>query len=110
MNKISKRRKLELAAYAKLKILWLPGKTCVLCGHKDVDVHHAAGRNGIMLLLVQFWYPLCRADHSRLGDNMAEARRLGILCPIGKWNCILDEYKFLKNDLDTIVAMQMKLL
>lgn len=110
LNRISKRRKLELAAYEKLKALWLPGKTCVVCGKKNPDVHHSRGRISILLLLVQYWVPLCRADHSKIDADRPEARRLELLCQAGDWHRIPDEYKWIKNDLDKIVEMQRKLI
>lgn len=57
---------------------------CGAQGHRDV--HHTRGRAGTLLLDSRHWRALCRECHDWVGENPAEARLLGLLCPAGLWN------------------------
>lgn len=53
---------------------------------KSEDVHHTRGRVGSLLLDERFWRAVSRKGHDWIGNNMAEARKLGLLCEVGQWN------------------------
>lgn len=50
------------------------------------DVHHTRGRSGELLRDQRYWMPVCRQCHNWIGNNIAEARKLGLIDQKGKWN------------------------
>lgn len=57
-----------------------PGCTC-----RRVDLHHTRGRLGALLTDERYVVFLCRTHHQWVGDNPAAARKLELLCELGKW-------------------------
>jgi 5-methylcytosine-specific restriction endonuclease McrA len=58
---------------------------CALCGRRrKLDLHHAKGRVGKLLLEKQHWYGLCRPCHDWVARNPAEAYMRGLL--VKPWN------------------------
>jgi hypothetical protein len=56
------------------------------CQSPTRDNHHSRGKVGHLLMDKRFWRHLCREHHNWVGENMAEARTMGLLCETGKWN------------------------
>jgi len=50
------------------------------------EVHHMRGRAGSLLLDERFWMAISKQGHRWVHEHMDEARKLGWLCEIGKWN------------------------
>jgi len=48
--------------------------------------HHFQGRRGSLLLYRAFWIPVSMEGHKWIDDHPAEARELGLLCPLGFYN------------------------
>jgi hypothetical protein len=48
--------------------------------------HHYQGRRGILLLYEPFWIPVSWEGHHWIEDHRGEARDLGLLCPLGRYN------------------------
>jgi hypothetical protein len=48
--------------------------------------HHYQGRRGMLLLYEPFWIPVSWEGHRWIDDHRQEARALGLLCPLGKYN------------------------
>ena len=51
-----------------------------------VDVHHSHGKIGLLMFYLPWFIATCRRCHQWLDCNRAEARKLGLLCPLGQWN------------------------
>ena len=86
---VSESRMNEQRKYRKLKAEWLPGKICAFPGcscRMNLDVHHTRGRIGRLLCEQKFWLPLCRKHHEWVGENISQAREMGLICQPGKWN------------------------
>ena len=61
---------------------------CVRCGKKATDIHHTRGRLGELLTDMRHWRSLCRVCHQWAHQNIAEARKVGLICEKGKWNSV----------------------
>jgi hypothetical protein len=48
--------------------------------------HHYQGRRGRLLLYERFWIPVSWEGHRWIDEHRAEARALGLLCPLGRYN------------------------
>ena len=48
--------------------------------------HHYQGRRGMLLLYEPFWVPVSWEGHRWIEDHRTEARTLGLLCPLGRYN------------------------
>jgi hypothetical protein len=48
--------------------------------------HHFQGRRGMLLLYEPFWIPVSWEGHRWIDDHRQQARDLGLLCPLGKYN------------------------
>lgn len=48
--------------------------------------HHSRGRQGILLILVKYWKPLCWKHHNWVHANIELARKLKLICKKGLWN------------------------
>ena len=89
IRKVSLARKVQNSKYAMLKDIFLArNKTCKKCGRLADDVHHTRGRSGKLLCATQFWIAMCRLCHMWVHEHPEEARRVGLLCERGKWNCL----------------------
>lgn len=70
IKKASDKRKDQMSLYAIKRKLFLKGKRCVVFPERmAVDVHHARGRSGDLLLDERFWKPVCREGHMKIHDN-----------------------------------------
>ena len=94
INNRSQKRKEEMTQYRKDSVAYLkkyPVCICygkIDCSMKATDVHHMRGRIHGLLLMQEFWIPVCRKAHNWIGDNMEAARALGWLAGKGQWNLI----------------------
>ncbi len=71
----------------------LPENRCcrvylLLLGRKVPATHcyHYQGRRGMLLLYEPYWIPVSWEGHHWINDHREEARRLGLLCPLGRYN------------------------
>jgi len=48
--------------------------------------HHYQGRRGMLLLHEPFWIPVSWEGHRWIDDHREQARALGLLCPLGRFN------------------------
>jgi hypothetical protein len=48
--------------------------------------HHYQGRRGMLLLHEPFWIPVSWEGHRWIEDHRDQARALGLLCPLGRYN------------------------
>ncbi len=48
--------------------------------------HHFQGRRGMLLLYEPFWIPVSWEGHRWIDAHRAQARELGLLCPLGRYN------------------------
>jgi hypothetical protein len=93
---ISSARARQLRVYAKERRAFIAANPwCLACQRRQLktiqkteDIHHAHGRICALLLMKQFWKPVCRPCHDWLREpgNLAQARRLGLMCAEGDWN------------------------
>lgn len=88
IRSVSANRRRQMDQYRRAANGWKIGKSCAHpdCVKPCEDVHHSRGRVGKLLMETDYWVPVCRAHHRWIGDNPAEARRLGLLCEVGRWN------------------------
>lgn len=93
INPISKRRRTELATYKVVKAMWkilLVSRDewkCARCGGKPSDSpHHKHGKIHGLLNEMRLFIPLCRNCHIWIDEDRKEARRMGLLAPLGMWN------------------------
>lgn len=95
----------EQAAYNKRVKEWLKGKVCLcdtlivakqngfhgpVCSHgihPATECHHSRGRLGPLLMAEENWIPLCSTAHRWVHENIELARKMGLICPKGEWNC-----------------------
>lgn len=54
--------------------------------YRASEVHHTHGRVGRLLNYTPWWLAVCPGCHYWIHEHPAEARRLGLLCPVGEWN------------------------
>lgn len=84
---MSARRKKEARQYSKLRAEFLATHpTCQRpgCDHASTDVHHKNGR-GKNYLRTETWLATCAGCHDWIHQNMAEARKLGLIAEMGEW-------------------------
>jgi len=94
----------RMAVYAAISRLflqwyWRDSRPCDGCIARSLPsapnppehVHHTKGRAGLLLFDVRFFKAVCAECHRFIGDNPAEARRLGLLCAEGEWCKVLKE-------------------
>ena len=93
LRQVSDRQRKRLNRYASLKAEWLrvfhsDGICDCGCFKKGerLDVHHARGRAGALLLDWRHWRALRRECHDWVAAHPVEARRRGLLCEPGLWN------------------------
>src|SRR5215471_7151250 len=48
--------------------------------------HHYQGRRGMLLLYEPFWISVSWEGHRWINDHRQQARALGLLCPLGRYN------------------------
>jgi hypothetical protein len=48
--------------------------------------HHYQGRRGMLLLCEPFWIPVSWEGHRWIDEHREQARQLGLLCPLGRYN------------------------
>jgi hypothetical protein len=93
VSQVSKTRERINRLYLFIRALWKPEwhGCCVHQGERGSEVHHFFGRAGTLLLDWRFWKVVCRDGHIWIGDHIAEAREMGVLCDEGKFNCPPDD-------------------
>lgn len=65
--------------YAKLRAEFLATHPmCQWCGRQATEVHHKAGRVGLLLTDVSRWAALCREDHQYVTEHPAWAFEVGL--------------------------------
>ena len=64
----------------------LAGVRCPVTGGEVEQVHHKFGRLGKLLMWVGGWIAVSAVGHDWIHRNIAEARKRGLICPIGLWN------------------------
>src|ERR1043166_6735729 len=87
IRKVSKKRKSELALYAKKREKYLLDQPwCEIgapgCRRKSVEIHHSNHREGKRLLDKKFWWAACRHCHDFCHQNPGIARQKGWLLAI----------------------------
>ena len=84
----TKKRASEEAKYRRRVKVWLVGKTCGqgYCKAPATECHHRNGRAGKLLLHEPFWLPVCNFHHHWITNYPSQARQLGLICELGKWN------------------------
>ena len=70
--------RVELAAAGQHRVKPMPATQC----------HHIRGRRGPLLLARQWWCPVSSEGHQWIDRNPDAARKLGLLCEIGKYNTV----------------------
>lgn len=86
LKKVSDKRKPELDRYNREVAIWKRGRYCRMCEwaglmkHCD-HAHHAAGREGKLLMDKSKWVPLCGLHHIWVTEHSKEAIELGISLP-----------------------------
>jgi hypothetical protein len=48
--------------------------------------HHYQGRRSLLLLYEPFWIPVSWEGHRWIEEHREQARALGLLCPLGRYN------------------------
>ena len=61
-------------------------RVCSRCGRAASDVHHKAGREGLLLFDVRHWMAVCRPCHTWIHAHPKEAAQRGWLAWKGQWN------------------------
>lgn len=106
---ISPQRRLELAEYARLKkTWWVFNWGDILSPRCPADhVHHTWGRTGALLNVTDLWVPVSQHLHDWIERNRDMARRLGLLCPEGRYNSMptQEELAEFKYGLTVLVAV-----
>jgi hypothetical protein len=54
--------------------------------HPREDTHHVFGKDGLLLFDVRGFMSVCRWAHTWIDTHREEARKLGLLASVGKWN------------------------
>jgi hypothetical protein len=90
-SRTAKRAYQEVIYRRRVKV-WLVGQICqvrflVMGQHVPATQnHHSHGRRGRLLLYEPWWCPVSDFGQVWIHDNPIEARKLGLICEIGKWN------------------------
>ena len=53
---------------------------------RATECHHYQGRRGMLLLYEPFWIAVSREGHRWIDEHRQQARALGLLCPLGRFN------------------------
>jgi hypothetical protein len=77
--------------YERLKPVWFKEHPlCCVPGCKKAtkDLHHVRGRTGLLLIISEYWRPLCRSHHDALKQpgGVAFGREFDLLPPVGGHN------------------------
>lgn len=80
---ITPRRKQLIRIYGQIKALWMQEPENQVCAAREelkcckpgdrLELHHAAGRQNLMLLYEPFWIPLCHTAHRKVTEESAWA-------------------------------------
>jgi hypothetical protein len=64
-------REIQYEVYYKLIGPWKQkNPICAVCKkRKTQDVHHMKGKEGTLLIEVEFWLPVCRPCHTKINDD-----------------------------------------
>ncbi len=52
------------------------------------EIHHSRGRAGRLLVLREFFIPVCANCHEWIHAHVNEAREKGLICQKGSWNSV----------------------
>jgi len=77
---VTEKRAGELREFAKLKKEYLEAYMCCEvegCNERSVDVHHQKGREGELLLDINFFMAVCRWHHIEITEHSKEAIKKG---------------------------------
>lgn len=84
--------------YVALKPAWF--KQCPVCSvpgcfKPTKDLHHVRGRTGLLLIVADFYRPICRPHHNKLKEpgGVEWGRSLGLLPPIGQHNVLPEDVR-----------------
>ena len=79
-NRSTKRARQERVYSERVKVWKLENPRCCFpgCSSATRDCHHAAGREGELLLEERHWRPVCRRHHDWIGENGQAAKALGL--------------------------------
>lgn len=92
LKSVSKKRQRQNQEYNKVRDVFLKENpkcmACVngVCSGKATEIHHKRGRVGRLLCDARFFLAICRPCHNWIGDNGADARRLGLLAVASEFN------------------------
>lgn len=95
INPVSKRQQQRFREYRKVRKEFLrEHPVCECCRvinlnpilHRATEIHHVRGRIGSLLCDTRFFKATCFQAHHWIGHHPQEARKLGLLCELGKWN------------------------
>lgn len=82
MRRVSPKRAAALRVYTRERVLFLiENPTCIRCGHRATEVHHARGRIGAALLRTEDWRSVCHDCHVHITAHPAEALENGWSLP-----------------------------
>ena len=87
ISPVSAKRREEMKIYAKKRKAFLTAnpRCVVFPRRKATDIHHMRGRAGRLFLCEDYWLPVCRTAHIKIGENPQWARDNGYLCEKGHW-------------------------
>lgn len=77
MKRRSTKRARQEHLYMLRRRVWLLNKHCERCGRMATEVHHKAGRIGVLLLDETKWCALCHDCHVHVTEHPAEAYEQG---------------------------------
>lgn len=82
VKKVSNKRSVQLKEYSKLRISYLTDNPiCNIqlphCTHDSTEVHHMKGKEGDLLLMVEYFKAACRSCHDWVTEHSNEAIELG---------------------------------
>ena len=91
IRRLSKARCKLMTEYLKRVKIWKLNPVNLMCGHphcgsKANDCHHKLGRAGKLILDERYWVPVCQTHHEWIHTHPEAARKVGLLCAVGKWN------------------------
>ncbi len=108
ISPVTKLRQQRLRLYAKARArfleanpicgVWLRRDACVIkhdgkmigfaigcIPQYSTEIHHKRGRNGELLLDERYWLAVSSENHTWIHNNIAEARKLGLIAQPGEW-------------------------
>lgn len=84
--------------YRRMVKSWLlmpQNRICAVCIRTGENVlklatecHHSHGRVGALLLMQEFWLPVCQMHHQHITAYPNWARARGFICELGQWNTV----------------------